>query len=130
MISIGFAQEGLEKFAGPGHWNDPDMLEIGNGMVPYKADRMQMSLWCLLAAPLLAGNDLTAMTPETLSVLTNPEVIAIDQDPTGIQGHRTTEPGSVVVMMKPLMDGSKAVGLFDREGSPGNRDSQVFRYWC
>jgi alpha-galactosidase len=118
MLAIGFAQEGLERFAGPGHWNDPDMLEIGNKMVPYKADRMQMSLWSLLAAPLLAGNDLTTMTPETTSILTNPEVIAVDQDPNGIQGHKVYELGSIAVLVKPLQDGSRAVGLFDREAGP------------
>jgi alpha-galactosidase len=118
MMSIGFAQEGLERFAGPGHWNDPDMLEIGNKMVPYKADHMQMSLWSLLAAPLLAGNDLTTMTPETISILTDPEVIAIDQDPAGIQGHKINEYGSIIIMVKSLQDGGKAVGLFDRETGP------------
>ena len=118
MIAIGFAQEGLEKFAGPGHWNDPDMLEIGNGGMSNNEYRMHMSLWCLLAAPLIAGNNLTTMTPKTLAILTNPEVIAVDQDPAGIQGHRVMEQGAIVVMMKPLKDGSKAVGLFNREGGP------------
>lgn len=115
MLAIGFEQKGLEKFAGPGHWNDPDMLEIGNGGMRPNEERMQMSLWCLLAAPLMAGNDLTSMTPETASILTNPEVIAIDQDPAGIQGRVVMEEGPIAVMMKPLKDGSRAVGLFNRE---------------
>ena len=115
MIAIGFAQEGLEKFAGPGHWNDPDMLEVGNGGMRSNEYRMHMSLWCLLAAPLIAGNDLATMTPEAREILTNPEVIAIDQDPAGIQGHMILQEGPVVVMMKPMSDGSKAVGLFNRE---------------
>jgi alpha-galactosidase len=76
---------------------------------------MHMSVWCLLAAPLIAGNDLTKMTPETLAILTNPEVIAVDQDPAGIQGHRIMEQGAIVVMMKPMADGSKVVGFFNRE---------------
>jgi alpha-galactosidase len=115
MLAIGFAQEGLERFAGPGHWNDPDMLEIGNGGMQDNEYRMQMSLWCILAAPLIAGNDLTAMTPQTLAILTNPEVIAVDQDPAGVQGHRIMEQGAITVMMKPLKDGSKAVAFFNRE---------------
>jgi alpha-galactosidase len=115
MLAIGFGQEGLERFAGPGHWNDPDMLEIGNGGMKDIEYRMHMSLWCLLAAPLIAGNDLTKMTPETVAILTNPELIAVDQDPAGIQGHRLLEQGAIVVMMKPMADGSKVVGFFNRE---------------
>lgn len=115
MLAVGFGQEGLERFARPGHWNDPDMLEIGNGGMSAKEYRMQMSLWSLLAAPLIAGNDLTQMRPETLSALTNPEVIAIDQDALGRQGHIAMEQGPIVVMVKPLKDGSRAVGLFNRE---------------
>jgi alpha-galactosidase len=114
MAFIGFGQNGLEKYAGPGHWNDPDMLEVGNGEMTPDEFRSHMSLWCLLAAPLLAGNDLTKMTPETVAILTNPEVIAVDQDTDGIQGHRVSEEGPLEVWMKPLADGSKAVGLFNR----------------
>jgi alpha-galactosidase len=114
MAFIGFGQSGLEKFAGPGHWNDPDMLEVGNGHMKPDEYRTHMSLWCLLAAPLLAGNDLSKMTPETLAILTNPEVIAVDQDPAGIQGHRVSEEGPLEVWVKPLGDGGKAVGLFNR----------------
>ena len=73
MSVIGFAQNGLEKFAGPGHWNDPDMLEVGNGRLTYDENLTHMSLWCLLAAPLIAGNDLSKMSPYVLSILTNPE---------------------------------------------------------
>jgi alpha-galactosidase len=114
MAYIGFGQNGLERFAGPGHWNDPDMLEVGNGKMNKDEYRTHMSLWCLLAAPLLAGNDLSKMTPETLALLTNPEVIAVDQDPLGIQGRRVAEEGQLEVWVKPLADGSKAVGLFNR----------------
>ncbi len=118
MALIGFGQNGLERFAGPGHWNDPDMLEVGNGGMTDEEYRTHMSLWCLLAAPLLAGNDLTKMTPETLAILTNPEVIAVDQDPAGIQGYRVSQEGPLEVWMKPLADGGKAVGLFNRGTSP------------
>jgi len=114
MAYIGFGQNGLERFAGPGHWNDPDMLEVGNGKMNRDEYRTHMSLWCLLAAPLLAGNDLAKMTPETLAILTNPEIVAVDQDPLGAQGHRAAQEGPLEVWVKPLTDGSKAVGLFNR----------------
>ena len=114
MAYIGFGQNGLERFAGPGHWNDPDMLEVGNGKMNGDEYRTHMSLWCILAAPLLAGNDLANMTSETLAILTNPEVLAVNQDPAGIQGHRVAQEGQLEVWVKPLADGSKAVGLFNR----------------
>lgn len=115
MAEIGFNQNGLEKFAGPGHWNDPDMLEVGNGGMSEDEYRTHMGLWSLLAAPLIAGNDLSRMTPYTLELLTNREVIAIDQDPLGKQGYRVAQEGPFEVWMKPLEDGSRAVGLFNRQ---------------
>ncbi len=134
MSNNGFAEDGLERFAGPGHWNDPDMLEVGNnGGDNTVADatlaqspiyrkgmsdeeyRTHMSLWCLLAAPLIVGADLSALKPADLSILTNPEVLAVDQDPLGVQGRRVAREGPLEVWMKPLADGSKAVGLFNRE---------------
>ncbi len=114
MAYIGFGQGGLERFAGPGHWNDPDMLEVGNGKMTHDEYLTHMSLWCLLAAPLLAGNDLSKMSPETLAILTNPEVIAVDQDPAGIQAYIVAQEGPLEIWVKPLADGSKAVGLFNR----------------
>jgi alpha-galactosidase len=114
MAEIGFGQSGLERFAGPGHWNDPDMLEVGNGKMGHDEYLTHMSLWCLLAAPLLAGNDLSTMTTETREILTNPEVIAIDQDPAGLQAYVVAEEGPLAVWVKPLADGGKAVGLFNR----------------
>jgi alpha-galactosidase len=114
MAYIGFGQNGLERFAGPGHWNDPDMLEVGNGKMNGTEYRTHMSQWCLLAAPLLAGNDLSKMTTETLEILTNPEVIAVDQDAAGIQGRRVAQEGPLEVWVKPLADGGKAVGMFNR----------------
>jgi alpha-galactosidase len=114
MAYIGFGQNGLERFAAPGHWNDPDMLEVGNGKMNKDEYLTHMSLWCLLAAPLLAGNDLSKMTPDTLAILTNPEVIAVDQDALGMQGHRVAQEGQLEVWVKLLADSSKAVGLFNR----------------
>ena len=114
MAYIGFGQNGLERFAAPGHWNDPDMLEVGNGKMNKDEYHTHMSLWCLLAAPLLAGNDLSKMTPDTLAILTNPEVIAVDQDALGMQGHRVAQEGQLEVWVKLLADGSRAVGLFNR----------------
>ena len=110
MALIGFSQAGLERYARPGHWNDPDMLEIGNGGMNPDEYRTQMSLWAILAAPLLAGNDLSKMDETTKSILMNREVIAVDQDSKGIQGSRL---GPLQVWLKPLADGSKAVALFN-----------------
>jgi len=114
MAKIGFGQAGLAKYAGPGHWNDPDMLEVGNGHMTADEYRTHMSLWALLAAPLLAGNDLSKMTPETKSILMNKAVIAIDQDALGVQGDRVSQSGDLEVWSKPLSGGGVAVGLFNR----------------
>ncbi len=118
MSVIGFSQDGLEKFAGPGHWNDPDMLEVGNGGMKRDEYLTHMSLWAILAAPLLAGNDIRSMSDETRSILMNPEVIAVDQDAKGVQGHRVWDEGPLEIWVKPLADGSQAVGLFNRGESP------------
>ena len=118
MEQIGFSQAGLAKFAGPGHWNDPDMLEVGNGGMNADEYRTHMSLWAILAAPLLAGNDLTTMSPETIALLTNREVVAIDQDRLGKQGDRLSAEGPTEIWIRQLADGSKAVGLFNRHPSP------------
>jgi alpha-galactosidase len=115
MAEIGFNQNGLEKFAGPGHWNDPDMLEVGNGGMNGDEYRTHFSLWAMLAAPLIMGNDLTRMTPYTVEILTNREVIAVDQDQLGKQGFRVAQEGPFEVWMKPMSDGSKVVGLFNRQ---------------
>jgi alpha-galactosidase len=114
MSVIGFGQNGLEKFAGPGHWNDPDMLEVGNGKMKPDEYRTHMALWAILAAPLLAGNDLRRMPEETKAILMNPEIIAVDQDAKGVQGHRVWDEGPLEIWVKPLADGSKAAGLFNR----------------
>jgi len=117
MSLIGFGQNGLEKFAGPGHWNDPDMLEVGNGGMKRDEYRTHMALWALLAAPLLAGNDLRNMSPETKELLTNPEVLAVDQDPKGVQGRRIWGEGPLEIWVKALADSNQAVGLFNRSES-------------
>ena len=117
MSLIGFSQNGLQKFAGPGHWNDPDMLEVGNGGMKPDEYRVHMGLWALLAAPLLAGNDLRSMSPETREMLTNGEIIAVDQDAKGVQGHRLWDEGPLEIWAKSLADGGNAVGLFNRGGS-------------
>src|SRR5208283_1579236 len=98
----GFTQAGLAPFAGPGHWNDPDMLEVGNGGMKYDEYITHMTLWCLLAAPLLTGNDLTKVKPEDLAILVNKEAIAVDQDPKGVQAHRVWSEGPLEVWAKPL----------------------------
>jgi alpha-galactosidase len=114
MSKIGFGQAGLAKYAGPGHWNDPDMLEVGNGHMSADEYRTHMSLWALLAAPLLAGNDLSKMSDETKSILMNKAVIAVDQDKLGKQGDRVSQNGELEVWSKPLGGGAVAVGLFNR----------------
>jgi alpha-galactosidase len=114
MTKIGFGQVGLAKYAGPGHWNDPDMLEVGNGKMTTEEYRTHMSLWALLAAPLLAGNDLSKMTAETKSILMNKAVIAIDQDKLGRQGDRVSQNGDLEIWTKPLSGGAVAVGMFNR----------------
>ena len=108
--------EGIEKqvptapYAGPGHWNDPDMLEIGNGQMTDEEYRTHMSLWALSAAPLLAGNDLRTMAPAIKEILMNREVIAVDQDPLGKQA-TPVKHGDLEMWVKPLADGSVAVGV-------------------
>jgi alpha-galactosidase len=114
MSRIGFGQAGLAQYAGPGHWNDPDMLEVGNGHMTADEYRTHMSLWAILAAPLLAGNDLSKMTPDTKSILMNKAVIAVDQDPLGKQGDRVKQDGDLETWTKPLSGGAAAVGLFNR----------------
>jgi alpha-galactosidase len=125
MAAIGFGQIDLARYAGPGHWNDPDMLEVGNGGMNEEEYRTHMSLWALLAAPLLAGNDLAAMTPATVALLTNPGVIAIDQDARGVQGQRVWVKRALEAWVKPLADGSKAVGFFNRSDRTTEAEAEV-----
>ncbi len=110
-------QVGLESYAGPGHWNDPDMLEVGNGGMTITEYRAHFSLWCILAAPLMAGNDLRNMSPEIVEILTNREVIAVNQDSLGRQGSKIKDDGDFEVWSKQMKDGSRAVVLFNRSKS-------------
>ncbi|UCD50297.1 MAG: hypothetical protein JSW27_22555, partial [Phycisphaerales bacterium] len=102
---------------GPGHWNDPDMLEVGNGELTYDENRAHFSLWCILAAPLMLGNDVRNLKPEIHAILTNKEVIAVDQDPRGRQGRKIRDDGDFEVWSKELVDGSRAVVLFNRSAT-------------
>jgi alpha-galactosidase len=120
MTGIGFRQNELAQYARPGHWNDPDMLEIGNGGMTDTEYRTHMSLWAMLAAPLLAGNDLRNMTPETLAILTNREVIAVDQDKLGKQGSRASKLGDVEIWTRDLFSGAKVVAVFNRAKDESN----------
>jgi alpha-galactosidase len=114
VVQILDLEDGLQTYAGPGHWNDPDMLEVGNpGMTPTEY-RSHFIMWCILAAPLMAGNDIMHMSGETRDILTNKEMIAVDQDPLGIQGHRVRKDGEQEIWSKQLSDGSRAVALLNR----------------
>jgi alpha-galactosidase len=106
-------QAGLASYAGPGHWNDPDMLEVGNGKLSLAENRTHFSMWAMLAAPLLAGNDLPNMKPEIKSILTNRDVIAIDQDPLGHEARYIYSKGQVEVWARDLKDGAKAIAIIN-----------------
>ena len=114
FIDILDRQAALADFAGPDHWNDPDMLEVGNGGMTETEYRAHFSLWAILAAPLMAGNDLRAMTDATRAILTAPEVIAVDQDALGKQGLRVRQANEVDVWARGLADGGRAVVLLNR----------------
>ncbi|MEV4443295.1 NPCBM/NEW2 domain-containing protein, partial [Streptomyces sp. NPDC049577] len=111
MIGIAHADQGLAAYARPGAWNDPDMLEVGNGGMTDDEYRTHFSLWAQLAAPLIIGTDLRTASRQTFDILTNTDVIAVDQDPLGRQGTVVSRSGGLVVMTKPLADGSRSVTL-------------------
>ena len=123
MSGIGFSQRGHEVGAGPGHWNDLDMLMFGGvGFGNLHPSRLtpnekitHMTLWCLLTAPLLIGGDIARLDQFEMDLLTNDEVIAVDQDPLGKQAKRVSKEGMLDVWAKPMSDGSIAVGLFNRD---------------
>lgn len=119
VLAILDMQDGLRKYAGKGHWNDPDMLEVGNGM-PQNEDRAHFAMWCMLAAPLIAGNDPRQMSKETLQILTNKEVIAVNQDTLGIQGFKYATKDSVETWLKPLAGGDWAVCFLNRAKTPAS----------
>ncbi|MBW4039842.1 MAG: glycoside hydrolase family 27 protein [Acidobacteria bacterium] len=113
ISTIGREQAGLAKYAAPGHWNDPDMLEVGNGKLTPDENRTHMGMWAMLAAPLLAGNNLGELTPEVTSILTNREVLAINQDPLGKQASRIFAEGQVEIWARPLANGDVALAVFN-----------------
>ncbi|HEX5283478.1 MAG TPA: glycoside hydrolase family 27 protein [Bryocella sp.] len=114
MMSIADRQSGLSRFAGPGHWNDPDFLEVGNSGMTFEEQKSHFSLWALMAAPLMTGTDLTNMSEQTKSILLNRDVIAVDQDPLGKAGDRVWQQGPLEVWARPLSGGAVAVGLFNQ----------------
>jgi alpha-galactosidase len=111
-------QDSLRIYAGPGHWNDPDMLEVGNGGLTENENRAHFSMWCMLAAPLIAGNDISNMSKETLAILTNKDAIAVNQDVLGIQGLKFSTKDSVETWFKPLSNGEWAVCFLNRSLKP------------
>jgi alpha-galactosidase len=120
VLSILDQQVGLESFSGPGHWNDPDMLEVGNGGMTESEYRAHFSLWAMLAAPLMAGNDISNMDESTKAILLNREIIAIDQDPLGKQASRVAKNGDHEVWARPLADGGRAVLFLNRGQVPAD----------
>lgn len=118
VLQILDKNEPLRQYAGPGHWNDPDMLEVGNGM-SVNEDRAHFTLWCMMAAPLILGNDVRSMSDETKAILTNRDVIAVDQDELGVQGWRFISREGVEYWFKPLVDDQWALCVFNR-----NRESK------
>jgi alpha-galactosidase len=118
MTNIGFKQDELAPWAKPGHFNDPDMLEIGNGGMNDDEYRTHMSLWSILAAPLLAGNDLRDVPPNIFAILTNRDVIAIDQDKAAKQGSRVWQSGEQEIWVRRLDGGDRAVAIFNRGAAP------------
>lgn len=115
-------QKDMRQYAGPGHWNDPDMLEVGNGGMSESEDRAHFSMWCMIAAPLIAGNDLRNMSPQTQAILSNPEVIAVDQDALGIQGFQYKVDGQFETWLKPLSGGDWALCFLNRSPEAKNID--------
>lgn len=118
VASIVDLNEPLWPFAGPGHWNDPDMLEVGNGGLTDTEYRAHFSLWAMMAAPLIAGNNVADMTAATRDILLNRDVIAVDQDPLGVQGHRVARMGKQEVWSKPMADGGRVLLLWNRGETP------------
>jgi alpha-galactosidase len=125
MERIGFAQLDITAFPQAGHWNDPDMLEVGNGGMSAEEYRTHMSLWAMLRAPLIAGNDLRSMTDETKSILMNPDVVAIDQDRYAKPVRILSVEGKSEVLVRPLTGDAMAVALFNR----GDQQADISFRW-
>lgn len=114
----------LRKYAGPGHWNDPDMLEVGNGLTDAE-NRAHFTMWCMMASPLILGNDITNMPKEVYDVITNRDVIAINQDPLGVQGMRIERDGDIEVWLKPLEGEDWAFCILNR----GENEASISLDW-
>jgi len=119
VLNILDRQDSIRQYAGPGHWNDPDMLEVGNGM-SNNEDKAHFSLWCMLAAPLMAGNDLRNMSPQTAAILTNKDIIAIDQDPLGVECFKYYSFDGLEIFVKPLANNQLAVCFLNRSNRVQN----------
>jgi len=122
FFKIAEMRKDIRKYSGPDHWNDFDMLEVGNGMTLYE-DKSHFALWCMLASPLITGNDFRSMKKETLDLLTNKEVIAINQDVLGIQGFKYSDNDGISIWFKPLENGNWAVSFFNK-----NEESKVVAF--
>ena len=120
-VAMAFQNETLYKWAGPGRWNDPDMMDVGMDGLSESQNRSLFSLWCIMASPLIAGNDLRTMSESTIEILTNLEAIGVNQDPMGIQGHIVRSTDNVSIWAgKALYDGSQAVAVFNQQSSPAD----------
>jgi len=124
VLQILDKQEGLRKYAGPGHWNDPDMMEVGNGMSTSE-DRAHFTMWAMISAPLIAGNNLSTMSQETIDILTNKEMIAINQDSLGVQGFKYKAENGLETWLKPLKNGDWAVTFLNR----GDEEKEIDFDW-
>lgn len=113
FFKIAEMRKDIRQFSGPDHWNDFDMMEVGDGMT-YVEDKSHFALWCMLASPLIAGNDFRKMTKETLGILTNKELIAINQDKLGIQGFKVSDDNELSIWAKPLENGNWALSFFNK----------------
>jgi alpha-galactosidase len=111
----------LRNYAGPGHWNDPDMLEVGNGMSAAE-DRAHFSMWAMLAAPLMSGNDVGKMSAETRQILINKDVIAVDQDPLGVPAFPAVSENGIEIWARPLSNENWAICFLNRSDLPKTID--------
>jgi len=122
VLDIIDKQAALQQYAGPGHWNDPDMLEVGNGGMSYDEYKTHFTMWAMLAAPLMAGNDLRNMDAQTKEILTNADVIAVNQDKLGQQATKFMDMGEYEIWAKPLSNGEVAVCFMNRTNQPWKLD--------
>jgi len=122
--------EPLGKYAGPGGWNDPDMLQVGNGVLTDVESRSHFTMWSMMAAPLILGNDIRSMTPAIKEILTNKEIIALNQDTLGKQGYRWwTLDGNIELWLKPLANNEIALCFFNRSEVVKTIDFDWNRYF-